>query len=1619
MKTRTNTHVKLLVLLIVMLFLGIYTTMAQKVTYQDNWGNHGLTISQQSSDGVSLNFSVKEFTLEDKIINGEVMIEIGLPGNFLQNDEGSPNLPSISRYIAIPQGATAQLEIVRYRTEEMPDMNIAPAPRIPLDTDREPLQYNKNMAIYSNNASWPAQPVIISEKTQIRGVDVVMISITPYQYNPVTKKLVIYRDIELKVNFTGGNGHFGDNRLRSRFWDPILNDNVFNSGSLPAINYAQRIANQDKSREAGCEYLIIVPTDPVFKQWADSLSAFRTEQGILTKIVTITEVGGNTSAAIEAYINDAYNNWTIPPAACLLMADHGTNAATNITSNILNDHPDGYNPYISDNPYADVTGDKLPDIAFARMAANNFTELQTMVTKGLNYERNPPTDPDFYNHPVTALGWQTERWFQLCSEIVGGFWKNVQGKEPVRVNAIYQGTPGTIWSTATNTNTIVDYFGPNGLGYIPATPAELGGWDGGTATDINNALNAGSFMLQHRDHGMQTGWGEPSYTNSNINGLTNTDLSFIMSLNCQTGKFDYSSECFAEKFHRYKYNGQNAGALGLIAATEVSYSFVNDTYAWGMYDNMWTDFMPAYGAMYEERGVLPAFGNCAGKYFLQQSSWPYNTGNKDITYKLFHHHGDAFLTVFSEVPQQLTVSHAAVMMSTNPTFDVTANAGSFIALTVNNQIIGTGIGTGSPVAIAVMPQAVGNIVKVVVTKQNYYRHYSGFTIISPDGPYVVTQSYEVNDIQGNNNQHLENGEEAFLSLAEKNLGNSASHNTLVTLSLTDPYITLLDNTESYGTVPPQEVVIVPDGFKVAIAGNVPNQHSAIVTATATNGSDTWTSYLTLECWAPALSAGSLTIDDSQGGNGNGRLDPGETAEIRIVNLNSGLAPAVGSLGSLSLTSGFLTLNNVTFDLGTINPMGSQVAIFNVTVNPLTPAGLPVDLNYSLTSGGYLVQKTYMVQAGLIVEDWETGDFSKFSWTFGGVSPWTITNINPYEGVYSAKSGTIGNSASSILILQDTVSNADSIKFTCKVSSEANKDMLKFYIDNVQKGSWSGTTGWEQVKFPIGAGTHTLKWVYSKDGSGTAGSDCAWLDFIILPVPLVTTSYAGADAYVCNNSSFQCAGNAANYSSLNWTTSGTGTFSNSTVLNPVYTPSAADIAAGSVNLTLHATGVSGTSSDDMLLHIMQPSTASAGIGGSVCFGAPYQVTNSTATNYSQLTWTTSGSGSFDNAGLLNPVYIPGSEDVTNGTVTLTLVASNQACPTASSSLILAVHSVPQPVITGELFVCEGSANVIYSTELNPGNTYTWTVDGGTIVSGEGTNSITINWGNSGSGLISVLEKTSFECSTSLTSPVSILKMPEPAITGIVVTCAGETLTYSTPDLAGHSYAWDGGGAAIAAGQNTNEISIYWETPGTYNLGLTETIDATQCSKSISIPVLVNILPVTMIPQGPAEIDLYKVLSSDYSVPAFEGSTYIWQLLPAEAGSITGNGASATSNWNSAFRGEATITLKVVNNCGESNWSDPLTMHVFSSLGIGELKGNIGINLSPNPNSGDFKVEVLTKGKSKLDIMIVNSAGSIVFESKGIISDGKYVETMHLKLSAGNYNLIVTGENGNATLKFVVN
>ena len=130
-------------LFVVLVALTSMVFASQVIQYNDAWANAGFSLEQRSNSSISVNYSIKEFSLNDIRINGEDLVNVLLPDVLLQNDEGAPNLAGNGRLIALPQGAKAKLNIVSKRTETFENVEIAPAPRIPLDTDDGPLEYTQ------------------------------------------------------------------------------------------------------------------------------------------------------------------------------------------------------------------------------------------------------------------------------------------------------------------------------------------------------------------------------------------------------------------------------------------------------------------------------------------------------------------------------------------------------------------------------------------------------------------------------------------------------------------------------------------------------------------------------------------------------------------------------------------------------------------------------------------------------------------------------------------------------------------------------------------------------------------------------------------------------------------------------------------------------------------------------------------------------------------------------------------------------------------------------------------------------------------------------------------------------------------------------------------------------------------------------------------------------------------------------------------------------------------------------------------------------------------------------------------------------------------------------------
>jgi hypothetical protein len=286
------------------------------------------------------------------------------------------------------------------------------------------------------------------------------------------------------------------------------------------------------------------------------------------------------------------------------------------------------------------------------------------------------------------------------------------------------------------------------------------------------------------------------------------------------------------------------------------------------------------------------------------------------------------------------------------------------------------------------------------------------------------------------------------------------------------------------------------------------------------------------------------------------------------------------------------------------------------------------------------------------------------------------------------------------------------------------------------GTWSGGTGtfnpnattltavYTPSAAEIAAGTVTLT-LTTNDPSGPCP---AVSDTMTITINSGATANAGADQTVCASSpAVTLAGSVGGGASSGTWSGGTGTFNpNATTLNAVYTPSAAEITAGTVTLTLTTNDPEGpctAGSDTMTITINPVATANAGADQTVCASSPnVTLAGSVGGSASSGTWS-GGTGTFNpNATTLNAVYTPSAAEITAGTVTLTLTTNDPTgpCPAVSDTMTITISPNPACSITGEQTVCTGGSSTFTATAGM--TTYSWTGPGGFTA---GTPSITVS------------------------------------------------------------------------------------------------------------------------------------------------------------------------------------------------------------------------------------------------------------------------------------------------------
>ena len=661
----------------------------------------------------------------------------------------------------------------------------------------------------------------------------------------------------------------------------------------------------------------------------------------------------------------------------------------------------------------------------------------------------------------------------------------------------------------------------------------------------------------------------------------------------------------------------------------------------------------------------------------------------------------------------------------------------------------------------------------------------------PNQPWVIYEGHEYNDPDGNDNGELDYDETGYFSVTLSNIGDQPASQVEVTMETESPYITIDDDYENFGDFELDETITMENAFQVTTDPSIPDGQSIDFTLFSVDENDSiFTSSFAVEAHAPDLHIGSKTVVETSG-DMNGFLDPGEEGVLKVAVSNPGDFPSDQVIASIESMSEDIILGNLVHNLGTLFADETDTAEFNIEVAEDAEIGTSAELALEVNSEYHSAEKSFFINIGLIVENWESGDFSNFGWTNSSESPWVTVSDVTYEGEYASRSGEIEDNETSELSINYGVMNDDSISFYRKVSSESGYDYLKFYIDGDLIDQYSGEKDWQRMSYFVSQGEHTFTWAYEKDGLYTDGEDVGWIDLIEFPPALSTTAYAGSDVETCTGNVVPLEGEATLYSNVEWSTSGTGSFDNPDTLATNYIPSQEDYDNGSVALTLTAYGPSDEESSDMTVSFVPSPVVSAGSAASVCASDSIMLETAESSDVSSIEWMTEGDGMFSDSSLLQTSYHPGSADIDSGYVTLHLVGYGMAdCENDTSSVTYQINPLPTAAIMSDSITTCSDESAALEMELTGQAPYTLALSTGDTISSE-ESTTTFETMMEASTMVRILSVTDNNgCMAHNTDSIMMNVNPTPEFELVSDTsiCHNHTITFDITADNAETYQW---------------------------------------------------------------------------------------------------------------------------------------------------------------------------------------------------------------------------------------
>ncbi len=1012
--------------------------------------------------------------------------QISIPQAYSFGEAGNPELPAFKKLISIPQGTTPEIIIKSHTEKEYPlseygiENKIMPAQTDFAKNDTSKQKFYYNPQAYIEKTYSEHEIVNIEILGTMRGVKIARLTVVPVKYIPTSNIIKVFNNIKVEINYKKTSFEKIKKTAYTPYFKPIFD------------KLANKNINKTLIEPTGLTIKYLIVADSSFKETLKPFIEWKTQKGFEV-IQGYTDEIGHTNFDIETWIHQQYNSGLEignAPVFLLLVGDVDKIPTYEGTQT---KHP-------TDLYYASVDDDMFPEMYYGRFSVADSVELTAVIEKNLYYEKYMFSDPSYLDKATLIAG-------------IDQTWNRNVGKPTIEYAA-------TNYFNYLNGYTTVNKFT-------------------NSYTDCYTPDKMAVGFLNYTAHALPTMWQNPEFNNNDVGELTNANqYPFVVGNACLSADFG-TDICFGEAWLRK----EKAGAVAYIGSAPNS---------WWLDDFYWS--VGAFPMVGDNSGYIPLKSETGIGIFDALFNDEYTTasslvfaGNMAVTevningynqdsspeyyWEAYNLLGDPSLSpYFTQGKEFKNITHDQAFILGKNYFEIYAPAGSYIGISKNGKLIATAYADQSGYAKVKFTTlyTVGEI-DIVITKNGYIPYITKLPVIAPEGAFVVKEEVEIIEKQGIKNGKADYNEQIELKITLKNIGSRPASEITASLSSSSEYIdTIYNNIDiEYPDIDTGSRATSLDNFIIKISSYVPDQEQItfdLLIKTLNQIESKSTFNITVDAPNPIINFVKiedanlgvkflsepqenitkeaeyeyLIESESLGGNNNGLIDAGETIDVIVNIANNGHTEMKAGTCSLTSKSNFIKINTDPFLIGVISSGAVIQKIFNISVAPETPIAEFVDFDFVIKAGEYESMQTLKWKIGLSIEDFETGNFELYNWETSGDKPWKIDSENEFEGNFCVVSGEIKDSESSILEITLDVLENDTIKFETKISTEADWDYFKFYINGVIKDRWSGNINREEYKYPVRTGKNTFKWEYIKDEAQSSNADRVWLDEITLP-----------------------------------------------------------------------------------------------------------------------------------------------------------------------------------------------------------------------------------------------------------------------------------------------------------------------------------------------------------------------------------------------------------------------------------------------------------------------------------------------------------------------------------------